>query len=87
LIETRIKGDAARRKSLAEVHMVKIIPVVIATAVASFGAGVWTEGKLAGAAPASGTAATTASTISPFEMQLTVKPRDLPVQYMQGDFN
>ena len=66
--------------------MVKIIPVVCATAIASFGAGVWTQGKLAGA-PATGTAATSASTISPFEMQLTVKPRDLPVQYMQGDFN
>ena len=72
--------------SLTEVQMVKIIPVVIATAVASFAAGVWTQGKLAGA-PFTGTAATTASTISPFEMQLTVKPRDLPVQYMQGDFN
>ena len=65
--------------------MVKIIPVVVATAIASFAAGVWTQGKLA--APATATAATTASTISPFEMQLSVKPRDLPVQYMQGDFN
>jgi hypothetical protein len=27
------------------------------------------------------------STISPYEMQLNVKPHDLPVQYMQGDFN
>ena len=66
--------------------MVKIIPVVIATAIASFAAGVWTQGKLAGA-PLTGTAAAAASTISSFEMQLTVKPRDLPVQYMQGDFN
>ena len=57
--------------------MVKIIPVVIATAIAGFGAGVWTQVKLAGA-PVTGTAATTTSTISPFEMQLTVKPRDLP---------
>jgi hypothetical protein len=65
--------------------MVKIVPVVIVIAVASFGAGVWTQGKLAGA-PVTATAAT-ASTISPFEMQLTVKPRDLPIQYMQGDFN
>ena len=66
--------------------MVKIIPVVIATAIAGFGAGVWTQGKLAGA-PVTGTAATTASTISPLEMQRAVKPSDLPVQYMQGDFN
>jgi hypothetical protein len=65
--------------------MVKIIPVVVATAIASFAAGVWTQGKFA--VPVTATAATTASTISPFEMQLTVKPRDLPVQYMQGDFN
>jgi|307.fasta_scaffold2193898_1 hypothetical protein len=65
--------------------MVKIIPVVVATAIASFAAGVWTQGKLA--VPATATAATAASTISPFEMQLSVKPRDLPVQYMQGDFN
>jgi hypothetical protein len=68
------------------VQMIRIIPVAIATAIASFGAGVWAQGKLAGA-PVTATAATTASTISPFDMQLGVKPRDLPVQYMQGDFN
>jgi len=28
----------------------------------------------------------TPSTISPSEMHLKVKPQDLPVQYMQGDF-
>jgi hypothetical protein len=66
--------------------MVKIIPVVIATAIASFGAGVWTQGKLA-RAPVTATEATNASTISPFEIKLTMKPRDLPVQYVQGDFN
>jgi hypothetical protein len=65
--------------------MVKIIPVVVATAIASFAAGMWTQGKIA--VPATATPATTVSTISPFEMQLTVKPRDVPVQYMQGDFN
>jgi hypothetical protein len=28
---------------------------------------------------------TALSTISPYEMQLKVKPADLPVQYMNGD--
>jgi hypothetical protein len=32
-------------------------------------------------------ATSTPSTISPYEMHLKVKPHDLPVQYMQGDFN
>jgi hypothetical protein len=65
--------------------MVKTVAVVVAIAITSFAAGVWTQGKLA--APVATAAATTASTISPLEMQLTVKPRDLSVQYMQGDFN
>ena len=65
--------------------MVKIVLAVILTAIPAFAAGVWTQGKIA--APGTATAATTASTISPFEMQLAVNPRDLPVQYMQGDFN
>jgi hypothetical protein len=67
-----------------EVSMVKIILIVAATAVPAFGAGIWTATVVEHprirvvSAP---------STISPSEMHRRVKPDDLPVQYMQGDFN
>ena len=61
--------------------MVKIILIVVATAVPAFGAGIWTatvvehpEFRVASAP----------STISPSKMHRRLKPDDLPVQYMQG---
>jgi hypothetical protein len=69
-----------------EVQMGKIILVVVATAVPAFAAGVWTEASLAERhRPEIRTGST--PTISPSEMHRQVKPGDLPVQYMQGDFN
>ena len=66
--------------------MGKIILVVVATAVPAFVAGVWTQTSLAERhRPEIRTSS--ASTISPSEIHREVKPGDLPVQYMQGDFN
>jgi hypothetical protein len=67
-----------------EVQMIKLIPVVVVTAIPAFAAGVWTQPTLIGSHP---TETITPSTISPLEMQSKVKPDDLPVQYMRGDFN
>jgi hypothetical protein len=62
--------------------MLKMTLIVAATAVVGFGAGVWTKSTMADHRPKEATAA---STISPFEMQMKVKPNDLPVQYLRGD--
>jgi hypothetical protein len=51
--------------------MAKIILILVATAVPAFAAGVWTQATLARRHAAEG----------------KVKPDDLPVQYMNGDFN
>jgi hypothetical protein len=50
----------------------------------AFAAGVWTQATLAGHQATESIAANNLSTISPFEMQLKVKPSDLPVQYMMA---
>ena len=67
--------------------MVKIIVIVVATAVPAFGAGVWTQATLAEHQRTQTRVVGIASTISPSEMHRRLKPDDLPVQYMQGDFN
>jgi hypothetical protein len=64
--------------------MVKISLIVVATAVPAFGAGAWTAATLA---EHQTRVVSAPSTISPSEIHLKVKPDDLPVQYMQGDFN
>ena len=65
--------------------MVKIILILVATAVPAFAAGVWTQAKLARRHAAA--EVIPAATISPYDMHLKVKPDDIPVQYMNGDFN
>jgi hypothetical protein len=70
-----------------EVRMIKIILVVVATAVPAFAAGIWTEATLVEHPRTETRVVSTPSTISPSEMHGKVKPDDLPVQYMQGDFN
>jgi hypothetical protein len=67
--------------------MLKIALIVTATAVPAFGAGMWTASTMARPFPAETNAVISPTTISPYDMQLNVKPHDLPVQYMQGDFN
>jgi hypothetical protein len=92
-------GSKQQRWALSEcflgVCMLKMILIVVATAVLAFAAGIWAESTMAShhlakanavKAP-SDTSATSTPTISPHEMHLKVKPNDLPVQYMQGDFN
>jgi hypothetical protein len=66
--------------------MLKIALIVAATAVPAFGVG-WTASTMAHPRLAEATAVISPTTISPYDMQLNVKPHDLPVQYMQGDFN
>jgi hypothetical protein len=70
-----------------EVPMVKIILIVVATAIPAFGAGIWTEAAVAEHQRTETRVVSSTSTISPSEMHRRVKPDDLPVQYMQGDFN
>ena len=66
--------------------MVKIILTVVATAVPAFGAGIWAA-TLAEHQHPEVRVVNAPSTISPSEMHRNVKPDDLSVQYMQGDFN
>ena len=58
--------------------------VALPTAVLAFTAGVWAQGALH---PKQAVAAGAPLTISPLELQRNMKPDDLPVQYMKGDFN
>jgi hypothetical protein len=67
--------------------MLKIILAVVATAVLAFATGIWTQDTLAGRRDSEIRAANVPSTISPAEMHRNLKPGDLPVQYMQADFN
>jgi hypothetical protein len=67
--------------------MLKATVAVVAAAIPAFGAGMWTESTLAEYQRTETRVVTTTSTISPSEMHGKVKPDDLPVQYMQGDFN
>lgn len=62
--------------------MAKIILVLAATAASAFAAGLWTHATLAGRHDTESIPAKNLATNSPFEMQLKVKPDDLPVQYM-----
>jgi hypothetical protein len=78
--------DTLPAKDLREVPMLKTALIVAATAVLSFGAGIWTEATLAEHHRTETGAVSIPSTISPAEMHRKVKPDDLPVQYMQGDF-
>ena len=66
--------------------MVKIILLLVATAVPAFGAGIWTATLVEHQRTETGVVSTPSS-ILPSEMHRKVKPDDLPVQYMQGDFN
>jgi hypothetical protein len=66
--------------------MLKIIFAVVSTAVLAFAIGVWTQDTLAGRSH-SEVRADVPPTISPSEMHRNVKPDEVPVQYMQGDFN
>jgi hypothetical protein len=70
-----------------EVPMVKTTLIVVATAIPAFGAGFWAEATLAEHQRTETKVVGIPSTISPFELHHKVKPSDLPVQYMVGDFN
>jgi hypothetical protein len=67
--------------------MTKFVLAVVLTAIPAFTAGVWTQATLAGHHATESIPANNLSTISPSEMHGKVKPDDVPVQYMQGDFN
>jgi len=67
--------------------MTKFVLAVVLTAMPAFAAGVWTQATLAQHHATASIPANNLSTISPPEMHGKVKPNDLPVQYMQGDFN
>jgi hypothetical protein len=67
--------------------MVRIIVIASATALPAFGVGVWTQATQAAHQRTQTRVVSIPSTISPSEMHRRVKPDDLPVQYMQGDFN
>jgi hypothetical protein len=64
--------------------MMKIILVALPTAFLAFAAGVWAGGAFH---PRQAVAADAPVTISPSEMQRHMKPSDLPIQYMKGDYN
>jgi hypothetical protein len=65
--------------------MVKTTLIVVATAIPAFGAGIWTESTLTEHQRTETSVVSIPSTISPSELK--VKPDDLPIQNMQGDFN
>ena len=67
--------------------MIKIILIVVGTAVPAFGAGIWTQATLAEHQRTEARVAGTLPTLSPSEMHRKVTSDELPVQYMQGDFN
>ena len=62
--------------------MTKFVLAVVLTAMPAFAAGVWTQATLAQHHATESIAANNLSTVSPYEMQLKVKPDDLPAQYM-----
>jgi hypothetical protein len=67
--------------------MVKLVLIAAVTAVFAFAAGIWAEAALVEHPRTETRVVSIPSTISPSEMHRRVKPDDLPVQYMQGDFN
>jgi hypothetical protein len=62
--------------------MLKIVLVVVVTALLAFAAGVWTKSTVL----ATGAATPGAATLSPSEMHLRVNPQDLPIQRVD-DYN
>ena len=67
--------------------MVKLVLIVAATADFTFAAGIWAEAALVDHQRTETKVVSIPSTISPSELHHKVKPFDLPVQYMEGDFN
>ena len=67
--------------------MVKTTLIVVATAIPAFGAGFWAEATFADHQRTESKVVGIPSTISPSELHHKVKLSDLPVQYMEGDFN
>jgi hypothetical protein len=65
--------------------MMKIILVALPTAVLGFSAGIWAEPTIVGNHESK--VVVSPAIISPLEMHRNIKPNDLPVQYMQGDYN
>jgi hypothetical protein len=68
-----------------EVQVMKIILVALPAAVLGFSAGIWAEPTIVGNHPSK--VVVGPAIISPLEMHRNIKPDDLPVQYMQGDYN
>jgi hypothetical protein len=62
--------------------MLKIVLVVVVTALLAFAAGVWTKSTVL----ATGAATLGPATLSPSEMHLRVNPQDLPIQRVD-DYN
>jgi hypothetical protein len=62
--------------------MLKIVLIVVVTALLAFAAGVWTKSTVL----ATGAATPGAATLSPSEMHLRVNPQDLPIQRVD-DYN
>jgi hypothetical protein len=60
--------------------MLKMILVVVATAILAFAAGVWTKSTVL----ATGALAPAPATLSPAEMHLKVQPSDLPLQQVDN---
>jgi hypothetical protein len=60
--------------------MLKMILVVVATAILAFAAGVWTKSTVL----ATSALAPAPATLSPAEMHLKVQPSDLPVQQVDN---
>jgi len=67
--------------------MVRRTLIVVAAAVLGFAGGIWTQVTLAKRQTTETGPAHISSTISPLDMHREVKPGDLPIQYMEGDFN
>ena len=74
-----------RRTAITIVGMAWGIATVVL--LLAYGAGFWTEATLAEHQRTETRVVSPTSTISPFEMHRKVKPHNLSVQYMQGDFN
>jgi hypothetical protein len=64
--------------------MMKIILVALPTLL-GFSAGIWAEPTIVGNHASK--VVVSPAVISPVEMHHNIKPNDLPVQYMQGDYN
>jgi hypothetical protein len=62
--------------------MLKMILIVVVTALLAFAAGVWTKSTVL----ATGAATSDPATLSPSEMHLRVNPQDLPIQRVD-DYN